>query len=215
MRSQFELLVEPLIGGGIDHPDGAGLFIPIADVNPLLPRFIAQGIHVIAKIDGGNEIERAPVVDVQLTLGAAHKKLIRLRRINHALRGGHSGDAVHHCLRADTDNLFRIVSECGNEKPVVRGIDTEMIDAPFYVRQRDRPGQDERGLLLTTRSWHQYCRDYEGQSQTTHSSQLIPPPEKIPRFHGCPSTSPKCMKNRRGSSWEPAPDIDLLATKRK
>src|ERR1035441_8899348 len=151
MRSQFELLVEPLVGRGIDHPDCAGLFIPIADVNPLLPRFIAQAIHLIPKVDGGNEIERTSVVDVELDLGAAHKKLIRLRRINHALRGGHSGDAVHHCLRADTDNLFRIVSECGNEKPVVRGIDPEMIDAPLHVRQWNGPGQDKRNWAWSSR----------------------------------------------------------------
>ena len=38
---------------------------------------------------------------------------------------------MNHCLRADINNLFRIVPECGDEKPIVRGIEAEMVNAPF------------------------------------------------------------------------------------
>jgi hypothetical protein len=52
---------------------------------------------------------------------------------HHSLRGWHSRNRMYHRLGTDAYNLFRIISERGNKKPVVRWIETKMINAPFHV----------------------------------------------------------------------------------
>ena len=79
MRSEFEFVIEPLIRSSIDHPDCAGLLVPVAHVQSLLRRIIAKVIYVIAKVDSCDQIEGGAIVDVQLSLVASDKQLVRLR----------------------------------------------------------------------------------------------------------------------------------------
>ena len=79
MRSEFEFVIEPLIRSSIDHPDCAGLVVPVAHVQSLLRRIIAKVIYVIPKVDGCDQIEGSAIVDVQLSLITSHKQLIRPR----------------------------------------------------------------------------------------------------------------------------------------
>ena len=73
MRSQLALVVESLIGGGIDNPDCASLLVPVGNVQSLLCRIIAKVIHVIAKVDGGDQIEGGSIVDVKPSLIASNE----------------------------------------------------------------------------------------------------------------------------------------------
>src|SRR5277367_6572593 len=151
MSPQFEFLGKPLVGRRIDHPDRASLFVPIANVNSLLCRVVAKVINVISKVDGGDQIESGPIEDMELPFVASHKELIRLRRIDHALWGQDSRDAVNNHLRADIDNLHRVVAKRGYEKPVASGIEAEMINAAFHIWQGDGSGQNQRSRARRSR----------------------------------------------------------------
>lgn len=58
---------------------------------------------------------------------------------------------MNHCLGTDSHNLFGVVSQSGDEKPVVHRIEPKMIDAPFYIRQGDGSGQHERSSIRRSR----------------------------------------------------------------
>jgi hypothetical protein len=97
---------------------------------------------------------------------------------------------MSYCLGTDSNNFFRIVSQRGNEKPVVRRIEPKMINAPFHIRQRNGSSQNERSCARGRRdlvSTHLYCEcRYQCQDRTkTAPFSQSSPPSQIP-FSGVP-----------------------------
>src|SRR5277367_2883200 len=92
---------------------------------------------------------------------------------------------MNDCLWTDSNNLFRIVTQGGKEKPVVRWIDPKMINAAFHVWQRNGSSQHERSwawrrCALLGAHLNRECGDhYQDKNNTTHFPQCFPPPQII------------------------------------
>src|ERR1700722_18583534 len=115
MGSQFVFIIDPLVGRSIDYPDCAGFLVPVADVQSFLRGIVTKVVHVIPKVYGGDQIKGGAVVNVQFSLVASDKKPVRPGGIRHSLRSRYARNGMKHGLCADSNDLFRIISQRGNK----------------------------------------------------------------------------------------------------
>jgi hypothetical protein len=100
-------------------------------------------------------------------------------------------------LGTDSNDLLGVISQRGNNKPIVTRIEPKMINAPFHIRQGDGSSQHERScarsmrVLLSTHLYGESRNQDQHKTKTAHFSECLLRPQIISlSFQACRRTSP-------------------------
>ena len=140
--AKFVFLIEALIGHGIDGGNGSRLLaVAAANIYALGGGVVTQIVSSSFEVEGGDEIKRISVIDVELALSAGDEKFMRLRRKRDTLRIWNAGDGVLDDPAEEIDYFDRVIAQRGNEYAALTG--GEMIEAALHAVHGNCAGKDE------------------------------------------------------------------------
>src|SRR5450432_2512506 len=76
VRSELELLAEPLVGRCVDHPNCCRFVVTVPDVDTLVVRIVSEVVCITVKVNAREEIKGRSVVYVDLAFGTRDEKLV-------------------------------------------------------------------------------------------------------------------------------------------
>ncbi len=138
------------LGRGVDHRERAAA---IADIDAVRRRVDADVVGIVLEVDasGGRELGAAEEGDGAVP-GIGDIERVGRRNIADALRLAQSFDPAQQGACFQIDHAEAVIAQLGDEQPLAREIDGEMVDAAADFSERDLGLElERRGLGRPTR----------------------------------------------------------------